>query len=88
MDETSAASTVQHRDVAERATQEEVVPLQSSIVQRVGHQQQAPQHLQHHQEHQEHFEVLFLPASRLFVLLAVYWWYKFSAAQATSMRCV
>lgn len=57
MDETSAASAVQHRDVAERATQEEVVPLQSSIAQRVGHQQQAPQHLQQHQEHQEQFDV-------------------------------
>lgn len=62
MDETSAASAVQHRDVTERATQETVVPLQASIAQRVGQQQQAPQHLHLHQEHQEQFEVMFLPA--------------------------
>lgn len=68
MDETSAASAVQHRDGAERATQEKIVPLQSSIAQRVGQQQQAPQHLQQHQEHQEQFEVMFLPASRFYVL--------------------
>lgn len=64
MDETSAASAVQHRDVAEHATLEKVMPLQSSIAQPVGQQHQAPQHLQPHQEHPEQCEVMFLPASR------------------------
>ena len=41
MDETSAASAVQHRDVAEHATLEKVMPLQSSIAQPVGQQHQA-----------------------------------------------
>lgn len=63
MDDLSAASAVQHRDVAEHATQEKGVLLQSSTAQPVGQQQQAPQHLQQLQEHQDQCEVMFLPAS-------------------------
>lgn len=63
MDGAHAASAAQHRDAAERAAQEKVLPLQSSIAQPVGQQQQAPQHMQQHQEHQEQCEVMFLPAS-------------------------
>lgn len=67
MDDPSAASAVQHRDVAEHATQEKGLLLQSSTAQPIGQQQQALQHLQQHQEHQEQCEVMLIPASSGYV---------------------